>query len=155
MVFPFVEERLQPNWSKLDSWGRSQTVGCNKRLWYWKLVSGFFCERQNHFFFTCNFTYGKQYLCCVMTLKYGVHAQFMCICVKHLNFQVWRPYFCLMCRKDVARQVRTKTEQQCERHYTWSYLERPKPPLPILDETEVKLHPSPVVFKCKFKDHRM
>ena len=54
-----------------------------------------------------------------------------------------------LCRKDVARQVRTKTEQQCERHYTWFYLERPKPPLPKPDETEIKFYPSPVVFKRK------
>lgn len=47
----------------------------------------------------------------------------------------------------VANQIQTKTKQQCYKHYRKFYIDSPKPPLPLLREQNITIHPSPVTFK--------
>ncbi|KAL3856457.1 hypothetical protein ACJMK2_011213 [Sinanodonta woodiana] len=48
---------------------------------------------------------------------------------------------------DVSHQLRTKSAQECERHYTCNYIENPALPLPELPDVQLDIHPLPFVFK--------
>ncbi|KAL4223106.1 Transcriptional adapter 2-alpha [Mactra antiquata] len=48
---------------------------------------------------------------------------------------------------DIAHKVRTKTHQECERHYNYNYIENTHDGLPEFPEKNLSFYPRPIVFK--------